>query len=187
VFATSVIGGVSAAACIAIVISIVVHGRVSASLRDRITIGLMMANALYSCANTIPINSLSTSDSHCGLFALSITNIRIGRTIWMGGKFALVGFEIFIMTASIRALFSAQGRVVSKWTECALHLFCGGLGGIAAATFWMQSSDISQNGYNTTTRLVAADRSYANLNFDDDVDDVGDRSGVAVEQFVDGR
>lgn len=53
---------------------------------------------------------------------------------------------------------------------------------LPAATFWMQSSDISQNGYNTTTRLVAADRSYANLNFDDDVDDVGDRSGVAVEQ-----
>ena len=53
VFATAAVGMASAAVCIAVTATIVAHGRDRVSMRDRIVVGLMMANAVYSTANAI--------------------------------------------------------------------------------------------------------------------------------------
>lgn len=46
VIATTVIGSVSMAACLCVVVAIIAHGRDLVSMRDRIIIGLMAANAV---------------------------------------------------------------------------------------------------------------------------------------------
>jgi len=63
VYATAMVGGASAVACIAIAATIVAHGRDRDSMRDRIVVGLMLANAVYSTANAIPLNALRTAVS----------------------------------------------------------------------------------------------------------------------------
>jgi hypothetical protein len=46
VIATAVVGGLSVAACLRVIVAIVAHGRDLVSMRDRILIGLMAANAV---------------------------------------------------------------------------------------------------------------------------------------------
>jgi len=58
VVATTVVGVASAATCIAVATTIVAHGHDRVSMRDRILLGLMMANAVYSTANASPLNVL---------------------------------------------------------------------------------------------------------------------------------
>jgi len=70
VLATATVGGVSAAVCIAVAATIVAHGRDRVSMRDRIVVGLMMINAVYSTANAIPLNALRTGVLDCGRLAM---------------------------------------------------------------------------------------------------------------------
>jgi hypothetical protein len=79
VVATAIVGGASAVACLAVAATIVAHERDRVSMRDRIVVGLMMANAVYSTANTIPLNELRTGVVNCGRMALSFEAIRFGR------------------------------------------------------------------------------------------------------------
>jgi hypothetical protein len=87
VLATSTIGGASAVLCLAVVATIMAHERDRVSMRDRIVVGLMMANTVYSTANAIPLQSLLTGISTCGQLALSIDMIRFGRAWWFCGKY----------------------------------------------------------------------------------------------------
>jgi hypothetical protein len=90
VLATATVGGASAAACIAVATTIVAHGRDCTSMRDRIVVGLMMANAEYSTANAIPLNALRTGVVDCGHLAMSFDAIRfwacvvVLRQVWTG-------------------------------------------------------------------------------------------------------
>jgi len=79
VFATAVVGGVSVLVCLAVVATIVAHGHDRVSARARIIVGLMMANAVYSTANAIPLNALLTGVVDCGRLAISFDTIRFGR------------------------------------------------------------------------------------------------------------
>jgi hypothetical protein len=87
VVATAIVGGASAVACLAVAATIVAHERDRVSMRDRIVVGLMMANAVYSTANTIPLNELRTGVVNCGRMALSFEAIRFGRAWWFCGKY----------------------------------------------------------------------------------------------------
>ena len=82
VFATAAVGGASAVACLAVTTTIVAHGRDRVSMRDRILIGLMLTNAVYSIANAIPLNALRTGVVDCGRLSMSFDAIRFGRAWW---------------------------------------------------------------------------------------------------------
>ena len=64
--ATAVVGGASAFVCLACVATIFAHGRDLVSMRDRIIVGLLLANTVFSSANAVPVNSLGFSGGACG-------------------------------------------------------------------------------------------------------------------------
>ena len=66
VLATSTVGAASVMACCAVIVVILAQGRNTESIRDRLIVGMMSANAVYSLANTIPINILVDSVTACG-------------------------------------------------------------------------------------------------------------------------
>ena len=46
----------------------------------------MLANAVYSSSNAIPLNALRASIADCGRLAMSFDAIRFGRAWWFCGK-----------------------------------------------------------------------------------------------------
>jgi hypothetical protein len=120
VFATATVGAASAALCIAVAMTVLANGRDRVSMRDRIVVGLMVANAVYSTANVIPLNALRISVMDCGRLAMSFDAIRFGRAWWFCGKYGLVSFELFILGASIRALHHGTRAVPTARVEAAI-------------------------------------------------------------------
>ena len=147
VLATSVVGGVSAGMCILVVLTILAHRRDLVSMRDRIIVGLMMANAVYSIANILPLNALSDDHTTCGEHVLSFDVVRLGRAWWFGGKYALVAFELMILATSIKPLMYVTAAV-SGLAEATMHAGCAVIGCGAFAVFYALCFEINENGYN---------------------------------------
>ena len=170
VLATAVVGGVSATICITVAFTILAHGRDLVSMRDRIVIGLMLTNAVYSTANAIPISALRTGALTCGRLALSFDAIRIGRALWFCGKYGLVSFELMIIGTSIRALYYGLSAVPHR-TEVLLHTLCYLVALGAFVSFYILCDQINAAGYNTETESVAFTNEYDHANPGDDLDD----------------
>jgi hypothetical protein len=170
VFATATIGGVSTAACLAVGLTIVAHSRDRESQRARIMLGLMVANAVHSSANAIPLAALLTSATHCGDLALSFETIRFGRAWWFTGKYGLVCLELFIIGASMWALRSGTSAV-PRWVEGCAHTSCFAAAALAFAVLYAMCSRINANGYNTITEDEAITGAYEHLGDQDDLDD----------------
>jgi hypothetical protein len=171
VLAIVVVGAVSVAACLVVVLVILAHGRDRVSMRDRIVLGLMIANAIYSGANVIPVSSLRDGTSDCGRLAVSFGMIRFGRALWLGGKFGLVCFELFILAASMWALLRGARAMLPRW-EATAHVGCLAVGTAAAVYFWLRCNEINDGGYNGTTEGEALSvNAYTHINADDDLDD----------------
>lgn len=147
VLATSVVGGISAAMCILVVMTILAHRRDLFSMRDRIIVGLMMANTVYSIANILPLNAVNDGYTNCGELALSFDAVRFGRAWWFGGKYALVAFELMILASSIRPLVRATASV-SVFAEMTMHVGCIAIGCAAFAVFYALCYGINEDGYN---------------------------------------
>jgi hypothetical protein len=167
--ATAAVGGISAAACITVVTTILAHGR-DRAMRDRIVVGLMLANALYSVANALPLNALRTGVLDCGRLVMSFDAIRLGRAWWFCGKYGLVGFELLILGASIRALQSGSSAV-SPRTEAMMHTACCALALLAFAVFYSRCASINADGYNTRMEGEAYTNAYNHVSTNDDLDD----------------
>lgn len=125
---------------------------------------------MYSAANIIPINALNTTDGRCGEYLLSFRTVFLGRALWFSGKFALVGYEIYIVAASIWALlrWSSRTRV---WIEAGAHLACGCLGLAAFLAFQYKAHTIEKQGYNEATETYVQLIDYNFMNDADDQDD----------------
>jgi hypothetical protein len=147
VLATALVGGVSAAVCLAVVATIWAHERDRVSLRDRIVVDLMVANTVYSTANAIPLNAVSNDIQTCGRQVLSFAVVRFGRAWWFCGKFGLVACELFILVASIRALVRRPSALPVR-TEMGLHLACVAVAALAFAVFYTLCAEINASGYN---------------------------------------
>ena len=185
VFATAMVGGASAAACLAVAMAIVAHSRDRVSMRDRIVVGLMLTNALYSTANTIPLNALHSGIVDCGRLAMSFEAIRFGRALWFCGKYGLVSFELFIMLASIRALQRGISAV-SRRAEAAMHTVCWCLAVTAFAVFCALCARIDTDGYAVSMENEAYTNAYNHAGANDDLDD--DVPSVAASfSFENGR
>jgi hypothetical protein len=170
VFATATVGGASAAACLSVAATIVAHGRDRVSMRDRVVVGLMLANAVYSTANAIPLNALHTDLLDCGRHAMSFDAIRFGRAWWFCGKYGLVGFELLILGASIRALHHGMSAVPRR-AELAMHAACCTLAAAAFAVFYALCTRINTNGYNESTETKVYTNAYNHASPNDDLDD----------------
>lgn len=176
VLATSIVGGVSVVVCLMVVVAIIAHGHDRVSMRDRIIVGMMIANAVYSSANAIPLNRLGTHGANCGYLALGFDAIRFGRAWYFGGKYMLVCFELLILGASLWALVRG-GQAVRTGFEVVLHSGCV-LGGVFAFVgFYVRCAEINQNdGFNTATQIQGETNTFNHINRDDDLDD--DAPGV---------
>jgi hypothetical protein len=142
---TSFIGGVSVLSCLTAITVIVVHGRQRVSMRARIIIGLMIANAIYSSAYVIPMNLLSADFQSCGTFTLSAASIRVARAWWFCGKYSILTFELFMVAASIWAL-ERGARTMPGRVEAALHMLCI-TGGVAAFLgFYFRCAELDNDG-----------------------------------------
>jgi hypothetical protein len=172
VFATAAVGGASAASCLAVAATIVAHGHDCVSMRDRIVVGLMMANAVYSTANAIPLNALRTDMLDCGRLAMSFDAIRFGRAWWFCGKYGLVGFELFILGASIRAMRRGFTTAMPRCTEVSMHAACCALAVFAFAVFYTLCARINANGYNGSTEPDAYTNALNHAHANDDLDDL---------------
>eukprot|EP00041_Stephanoeca_diplocostata_P029045 m.847356 g.847356 ORF g.847356 m.847356 type:complete len:427 (+) comp23484_c0_seq1:277-1557(+) len=123
--ATSVFGGVSLIICLCVGGIIFAYKKDKVSLRERIILGLMVVNFMYSIANLIP-SQYYTSD--CKLLLSHEKDVWI-RGVWIWAKYAMVFYEIMIVKSSVLALQS--GQVTLKWTtEVACHVACFLLGAI---------------------------------------------------------
>jgi hypothetical protein len=171
VLATATVGGASAAACLAVVITIAAHGREKLSMRDRIVVGLMMANAVYSTANAIPLNALRTNVLDCGRHTMSFDAIRFGRAWWFCGKYGLVGFELFILGASIRAMLRGTSAV-PRCAEAAMHVACCAVAAVAFSMFYVMCASINADGYNVVIETEEYTNEYSHASANDDLDDV---------------
>eukprot|EP00035_Acanthoeca_spectabilis_P032332 m.18321 g.18321 ORF g.18321 m.18321 type:complete len:1119 (-) comp5301_c0_seq1:24-3380(-) len=169
VLATSIVGALSMVMCTVLIVVIIARSKDLVSLRDRVIIGLLFANLVYSSANAVPVGQLNTSIVKCGQLTASFEVIRFNRAMWFFGKFTLVSFEIFIVAASIWAL--AQGQTVILRTEILAHLTCITTGAVAFCIFYIRCAQINRDGYNAQTQSEAGSDAYAHLGQDDTVDD----------------
>jgi hypothetical protein len=170
VFDTAAVGGASAATCVAVATTIVAHGRDRVSTRDRIVVGLMLANAVYSTANAIPVDALRTGVVDCGRLAMSFDTIRFGRAWWFCGKYGLVGFELFILGASIRALLRGM-TAVPPCAEAAIHAACCALALLAFTVFYVLCASINTEGYTTATEYEVYTNAWNHASTNDDLDE----------------
>jgi hypothetical protein len=170
VVATTVVGVASAATCIAVATTIVAHGHDRVSMRDRILFGLMTVNAVYSTSNAIPLNALRTGVVDCGRLAMSFDAIRFGRAWWFCGKYGLVGFELFILGASIRALRHGM-LAVPRRAEVVMRAACSTLAELAFVVFYALCARINADGYNTTTENAVYTNAINHASINDDLDD----------------
>lgn len=118
--------------------------------------------AVYSMANVIPISLLHTGLSDCGELALSFTAIRVGRSLWFSGKYSLVSFEIFVLSASIWTLYYGT-RQIPKTAEVCLHLLCIFAGVGSFIGFYFRTIEISLDGYNARTQSEAETNAFSHL------------------------
>eukprot|EP00035_Acanthoeca_spectabilis_P035896 m.36717 g.36717 ORF g.36717 m.36717 type:complete len:892 (-) comp7607_c0_seq1:99-2774(-) len=182
VLATAVVGGVSAAGCLAVVLGLLAYSRDVASMKDRMLIGMFLANFIYSLANSIPLNSLRTGPADCGEFALSFETIRFGRSWWFAGKYGLVANEIVLVAASLAALFRGIHAFSAK-LERGLHLVCALCGAGAFTAFYVQCAAANTAGFNHPTQTEAHTNAYSRLGATDDADD--DRPSMAAAERFD--
>ena len=171
VFATATVGAASAAVCIAVAMTVLANGRDRVSMRDRIVVGLMVANAVYSTANVIPLNALRISVMDCGRLAMSFDAIRFGRAWWVCGKYGLVSFELFILGASIRALHHGTRAVPTVRVEVAMQVACCVVAALAFVVFYTLCAQINEAGYNADVEEESYLDAFNHASVNDDLDD----------------
>jgi hypothetical protein len=184
VFATAAVGGASAVACLAVATTVVAHRR-DRAMRDRIVIGLMLTNAVYSTANAIPLNALRTDFVDCGRLAMSFNAIRFGRAWWFCGKYGLVCFELLILGVSIRAMHRGT-TVLQPRTEVVLHVTCFVVAALAFAVFFALCANANADGYNSSAEAEAYTNSFVYASATDDLND-DEPSAAASVKFQNGR
>lgn len=166
---TAGIGAVSTLLCVEVVASIVANRRDLTSLRDRIIIGLLMSNAIFSSSNAVPVYLVDVSSLSCGQLSLPFPTILFVRAWWFGGKYALLAYEIVLICVSITVLTRGTLAITPR-VEMALHLGCVLSFTCAFAMFYVLAVQISVNGYNAQGYTPVE----AQFNHGSDLDDLND-------------
>ena len=88
IIVTSVFGGISLIVCFCVVAVIIAHKKDQFYLRERIILGLMAANILYSGANLVPTRFIT--DVCKNEFVVPIGYQDVSRGMWFWGKYWMV-------------------------------------------------------------------------------------------------
>ena len=104
------------------------HNYTRRSLRDRILMGMFAVNVVYSIGLVVPIDLKHTSnDALCGTLVVSPTTFAAGTGLFIGGKYAMVLYELFIVGASLLSLKTGRTEL-PRWVEIIAHATCVAVG-----------------------------------------------------------
>ena len=104
------------------------HNYTRRSLRDRILMGMFAVNLVFSIGNVIPISLYNTSnDALCGTHVASPTTTAAGTGLFVGGKYAMVMYELFIVGASLLSLKTGRTELPRR-VEITAHATCVAVG-----------------------------------------------------------
>ena len=128
VWATVFFGWVSIFAVLAVLLVIYGYNKDRRSHRDRILVGMFVGNLLFSIANAMPYQVLDSADTaHCGYAAYGVGYLCGGTSLWLGAKYVMASYEIFIVVASIVSL--KTGSITMPWRyELPAHVTCAAVG-----------------------------------------------------------
>eukprot|EP00041_Stephanoeca_diplocostata_P012903 m.217753 g.217753 ORF g.217753 m.217753 type:complete len:477 (-) comp19137_c0_seq2:451-1881(-) len=142
--AVSFFGGLSVVACMLVVLVIFAHNKDRRSLRERIILGLMVSNLVYSVANIVPVWYRFEGENQCPHHSLvSVDGTVWTRGFWFFGKYSMVCYEILIMTISIRTLHTGVSSISWK-KEVAGHVTCFAAGLIALLWWSIEARSITK-------------------------------------------
>eukprot|EP00040_Diaphanoeca_grandis_P039982 m.260845 g.260845 ORF g.260845 m.260845 type:complete len:525 (+) comp40763_c0_seq1:322-1896(+) len=122
-------GFVGMVGCLSVLLILYAFNKDKRSLSDRIVIGLFVANFLFSVANIVqPISTMhraagSGSECWAEVYKLPSRTLNSSLSFWVGAKFAIVCYEIFLVGASLVALQSGSINIQKRW-EVLSHMAC---------------------------------------------------------------
>eukprot|EP00041_Stephanoeca_diplocostata_P014036 m.252075 g.252075 ORF g.252075 m.252075 type:complete len:409 (+) comp19551_c0_seq1:262-1488(+) len=115
-----IIGAGSIVLCLGIIATILAYKKDTRSLRERLILGLIVGNLIFSISNASPISLFHSTN--CAT-VVTIKNFVWIRGIWLSGKFVIVCYEVAIIGTSIYSL--RTGKTSIKWSrEFCVHLVC---------------------------------------------------------------
>ena len=98
------------------------------SLRSRILVGMFAVNVMYSIGNVIPTPLHYTSnDDLCGTLVVSPTTAAVGKGLFLGSKYAMVLYELFIVGTSLLSLKTGRTELPRR-VEISAHATCVAVG-----------------------------------------------------------
>ena len=162
VWATVFFGWVSIFAVLAVLLVIYGYNKDRRSHRDRILVGMFVGNLLFSIANAMPYQVFGSADNaSCDDPTYGIGYLCAGTLLWLGGKYVMVSYEIFIVAASIVSL--KTGSITMPWRhELPAHVACAAVGAIVLVYFdaecvpLMDALDTDQAGGRAATNAATA-------------------------------
>jgi len=123
IYITILAGTLGLASCLAVLVVIFAFRKDVYFVRERIIVGLVTACALYSILSITPVWLRHPAPS-C-LSYLPSEHLHYLRMSWFAFKFAIVCYEIFIISFSIYALrLQSSIKTVPKWIEAIGHILC---------------------------------------------------------------
>lgn len=145
VIATSIIGAISVVGCLLVLVVIWAHNKDRRSLRDRILVGFFVANMIFSLANTIPYNLVRINAESCSSLDDQSPQFRcFAQGMWMCGKYMIGMFEVFILIASIVALYTGSNMIPFVY-EVLAHAVCVSIGVIVWIVFVVECNNDIDN------------------------------------------
>lgn len=129
--ATMLFGSLSVVLCLLVIAVILGHKKDRHFLRERIMLGLMVANCVYSAANIAPVWYI---DSRSCNYVLTEEEDVWVRGVWFWGKYWMVFYEIMIVCTSIMALQLGTVTLPTS-VEILSHIACF-LAGAAVFAKW---------------------------------------------------
>lgn len=129
--AMSIFGALSVCVCTLVIVVILAYNKHRYSLRERIILGLMVANIVYSAASIVPTWYV---DLDTCVYPLSQVAAAWTRSVWLWGKYWMVAYEVMIVCISIIALRTGKSTVPSR-AETAAHTLSLLVGATAFAVF----------------------------------------------------
>eukprot|EP00041_Stephanoeca_diplocostata_P032155 m.1023388 g.1023388 ORF g.1023388 m.1023388 type:complete len:434 (+) comp24097_c0_seq2:257-1558(+) len=127
--ATIALGCLSFLVCTCVVLVILAYRKDMIFLRDRIILGLMSANIVFSVANIAPVKYFQNCTP-----VISATGSAWIRGVWLLGKYWMVCYEIMIVATALIALRAGQASL-SRTVEACCHVTCFAVG-VTAFVVW---------------------------------------------------
>jgi len=117
--ATSAISALSAIGCLAMIIVIFAYSK-TRIFRERLLLGMALANLVFSVAQIPPIWTIDLST--CWMTATAGEMVTL-RFMWFGAKFSMVFYEICVIGSSVLSMHIGQLEL-DWWSEATMHAVC---------------------------------------------------------------